>query len=72
METDKTQGRDSQKLKVQGKGGTYYAPTHGHTPPCLLGRCSGVDGEAMPGLDGPDGAGDWGSGLSTGDKYCRQ
>ena len=51
LETDKTQGRDSQELKVKGKGGTYYAPTHGYMPPCLLGCCSGVDGEAMPGLD---------------------
>ena len=56
LETDKTQERDSQELKVQGKGGTYYAPTHGHMPPCLLGRCSGVDGEAMPGWG-------WGLGL---------
>ena len=38
----------------------------------LPGRCSGVEGEAIPGLDCTDGAGDWGSGLSTGDKYCFQ
>ena len=64
LETDKTQGRDSQELKAQRKGGTYYAPTHGHTPPCLLGRCSGVDGEAMR---------DWTDqmGLGTGAQDCQ-
>ena len=36
------------------------------------GLSSGVAGESPPGLDGQEGVGDWGSGLSTAERYWRQ